>query len=163
MKKQNYVMNHRNNVERSVYIDELNKHISIIESKKFVVKGCTIDQIQQLENKYGELPLFYKIFLSLLGESSGDFKQGTDILFKDIDDINECTIELMQDNNIDVPYSMFSFLLHQGYSALFFIEKDDDPYVYCYTEGREIEKTKFVFSEYVLAEIDLYKKYQCDI
>ena len=66
-------------------------------------------------------------------------------------------------NNIDVPYSMFSFLLHQGYSALFFIEKDDDPYVYCYTEGREIEKTKFVFSEYVLAEIDLYKKYQCDI
>ncbi|MCD7055443.1 hypothetical protein LSK36_07700 [Escherichia fergusonii] len=74
MKKQNYVMNHRNNVERSVYIDELNKLISIIESKKLVVKGCTIDQIQQLENKYGELPLFYKIFLSLLGESAGNFK-----------------------------------------------------------------------------------------
>lgn len=150
-------------MERSVFINELNKLISMIDSKRLAVKGCTVDQIQKLENKYGNLPLFYKLFLSLLGERAGDFKQGTDILFKDIDDINECTNELMQDNNIDVPCGMFSFLLHQGYSALFFIERYDDPYVYCYTEGREIEKSKFVFSEYVLAEIESYKKYQCDI
>ncbi|EAR3606001.1 SMI1/KNR4 family protein, partial [Salmonella enterica] len=30
----------------------------------------------------------------------------------------------------------------------------------CYTEGKEIKKTKYVFSEYVLAEIELYNRYQ---
>ncbi|EAO6311170.1 SMI1/KNR4 family protein, partial [Salmonella enterica] len=28
------------------------------------------------------------------------------------------------------------------------------------TEGKEIKKTKYVFSEYVLAEIELYNRYQ---
>lgn len=124
------------------------------------VKGCSTEDILYLEENYGELPKSYKLFLSLLGVESGDFKEGTDLLFKDINDINKYTIELMQENNISIPVGMYSFLLHQGYSALFFIEIDDDPSVYCYTEGKEIKKTKYVFSEYVLAEIELYNRYQ---
>ena len=148
-------------MNESKFVAEIKDLISLIESKNLTVKGCSVEQILYLERKYGELPKYYKLFLSLLGDMSGDFKKGTDILFKEIDDINECTIELMQENGINVPCEIFSFLLHQGYSALFFIERNDDPYVYCYTEGKEIKKTDYVFSEYILAEIDLYKKYQC--
>ena len=149
-------------MNESTFLSEIKKLIVLIESKKLAVKGCTADQIIYLEKKYGELPEYYRLFLSLFGEMSGDFKEGTDILFKDIDDINECTVELMQENGVEVPCGMFSFLLHQGYSALFFIERDNDPYVYCYTEGKEIKRTEYIFSEYIMAEIELYKKYQCD-
>ncbi|EKI9794003.1 SMI1/KNR4 family protein [Salmonella enterica] len=147
-------------MEQRAFLIEINKLIASITSKNMTVKGCSTEDILYLEENYGELPKSYKLFLSLLGVESGDFKEGTDLLFKDINDINKYTIELMQENNISIPVGMYSFLLHQGYSTLFFIERDDDPSVYCYTEGKEIKKTKYVFSEYVLAEIELYNRYQ---
>ncbi|HHI4713538.1 TPA: SMI1/KNR4 family protein [Salmonella enterica subsp. enterica serovar Typhi] len=147
-------------MEQRAFLIEIKKLIASITSKNMTVKGCSTEDILHLEENYGELPKSYKLFLSLLGVESGDFKEGTDLLFKDINDINKYTVELMQENNISIPDGMYSFLLHQGYSALFFIERDDDPSVYCYTEGKEIKKTKYVFSEYVLAEIELYNRYQ---
>lgn len=149
-------------MDKQLFINELNKLIEILKSKNLIIKGCDDQQLIMLENKYGKLPAYYKLYLSLLGVQSGDFKEGTDILFSEIDDINECTIELMDENNIKVPNNMFAFLLHQGYSSLFFIERNDDPVVYCYTEGENIKNTNYEFSEYVLAEIELYKKYQCN-
>ncbi|EHF2548806.1 SMI1/KNR4 family protein [Salmonella enterica] len=147
-------------MEQRAFLIEIKKLIASITSKNMTVKGCSTEDILYLEENYGELPKSYKLFLSLLGVESGDFKEGTDLLFKDINDINKYTVELMQENNISIPDGMYSFLLHQGYSALFFIERDDDPSVYCYTEGKEIKKTKYVLSEYVLAEIELYNRYQ---
>ncbi|CES90551.1 SMI1/KNR4 family protein [Salmonella enterica] len=147
-------------MEQRAFLIEIKKLIASITSKNMTVKGGSTEDILYLEENYGELPKSYKLFLSLLGVESGDFKEGTDLLFKDINDINKYTVELMQENNISIPDGMYSFLLHQGYSALFFIERDDDPSVYCYTEGKEIKKTKYVFSEYVLAEIELYNRYQ---
>ncbi|ELS2610297.1 SMI1/KNR4 family protein [Salmonella enterica] len=147
-------------MEQRAFLIEIKKLIASITSKNMTVKGCSTEDILYLEENYGELPKSYKLFLSLLGVESGDFKEGTDLLFKDINDINKYTVELMQENNISIPVGMYSFLLHQGYSALFFIERDDGPSVYCYTEGKEIKKTKYVFSEYVLAEIELYNRYQ---
>ncbi|EEN4858769.1 SMI1/KNR4 family protein [Salmonella enterica] len=147
-------------MEQRAFLIEIKKLIASITSKNMTVKGCSTEDILYLEENYGELPKSYKLFLSLLGVESGDFKEGTDLLFKDINDINKYTVELMQENNISIPDGMYSFLLHQGYSVLFFIERDDDPSVYCYTEGKEIKKTKYVFSEYVLAEIELYNRYQ---
>lgn len=73
------------------------------------VKGCSTEDILYLEENYGELPKSYKLFLSLLGVESGDFKEGTDLLFKDINDINKYTVELMQENNISIPDGMYSF------------------------------------------------------
>ncbi|ECE3935894.1 SMI1/KNR4 family protein, partial [Salmonella enterica] len=112
-------------MEQRAFLIEINKLIASITSKNMTVKGCSTEDILYLEENYGELPKSYKLFLSLLGVESGDFKEGTDLLFKDINDINKYTIELMQENNISIPVGMYSFLLHQGYSALFFIERDD--------------------------------------
>ncbi|WP_205403218.1 SMI1/KNR4 family protein, partial [Salmonella enterica] len=119
----------------------------------------TLDLLYLFDN-YGQLPKSYNFFLSFLGLDSVVFKEGIYLLSTGINDIYKYTVELMQENNISIPDGMYSFLLHQGYSALFFIERDDDPSVYCYTEGKEIKKTKYVFSEYVLAEIELYNRYQ---
>lgn len=122
--------------------------------------GCSDTQIIALEYKYGKLPINYKIFLSLLGNEAGDFKKGTDLLFKDLDDINDCTLELMKEKKINPPSDLFSFLLHQGYSCFFFVTRNDnDPEVYCYTEGDKIKKTGYTFSEYILTEIELYIKH----
>ncbi|HIE4217112.1 SMI1/KNR4 family protein [Proteus mirabilis] len=123
-----------------------------------VVLGCTSEQINLLEIKYGSLPLYYKLFLSVMGVELGDFKKGTDISYSEIDDINECTIELMKDNMIKLPKYIFSFLLHQGYSSLFFLDRKDNPDVYCYTEGDVIKKTGLSFSDYILSEVKLYDK-----
>ncbi|EHW9183368.1 SMI1/KNR4 family protein, partial [Salmonella enterica subsp. enterica] len=54
------------------FLVEMKKLVSLMESKNLTVKGCAIEQIQYLEKKYGVLPKYYKIFLSLLGEMSGD-------------------------------------------------------------------------------------------
>ncbi|WP_099074317.1 hypothetical protein [Proteus alimentorum] len=127
--------------------------------KGFSVIGCSDEQIFQLEDKYGKLPYFYKIYLSIFGLEAGDFKKGTDILYSELDDINIYSIELLEENDIRIPLNFFSFLLHQGYSSLFFIDRQcDDPDVYVYTEGDKIRKTKLKFSECLLAEIDYYKE-----
>ncbi|MDN4552612.1 hypothetical protein QWO81_24170, partial [Salmonella enterica subsp. enterica serovar Typhimurium] len=60
-------------------------------------------------------PKSYKLFLSLLGVESGDFKEGTDLLFKDINDINKYTVELMQENNISIPDGMYQSLINYFY------------------------------------------------
>ncbi|SHI96729.1 hypothetical protein VA7868_04643 [Vibrio aerogenes CECT 7868] len=147
-------------MNKDKFINMINDFISVLEIKDGAVKGCSNNQLSDLENKYGLLPEYYKIYLSLLGISSGDFKKGTDVLYDELDDINECTIELMDENGIKVPEGMFAFLLHQGYSSLFFLERNDNPRVYCYTEGEEIKKTDYLFSDYIRAEIELYNKYQ---
>ncbi|EHO3869536.1 SMI1/KNR4 family protein, partial [Salmonella enterica] len=89
-------------MEQRAFLIEINKLIASITSKNMTVKGCSTEDILYLEENYGELPKSYKLFLSLLGVESGDFKEGTDLLFKDINDINKYTIELMQENNISI-------------------------------------------------------------
>ncbi|MBD2800050.1 SMI1/KNR4 family protein [Xenorhabdus sp. M] len=145
------------------FINKIKKLITLLNAKGLKVVCCHEQQILSLEEKQGKLPRFYKIYLLLIGFYSGDFKSGTDILFEEIDDINFYSIELMKENHIKPPENMFSFLLHQGYSSLFFVDRDDeDPPIYCYTEGSEIKKMEYKFSKYLLAEIDLYKKHQCN-
>lgn len=123
-------------MEQRAFLIEIKKLIASITSKNMTVKGCSTEDILYLEENYGELPKSYKLFLSLLGVESGDFKEGTDLLFKDINDINKYTVELMQENNISIPVGMYSFLLHQGYSALFFIERDDTLLYIAIQKGR---------------------------
>lgn len=143
----------------SEFLIVLESFKKFIMDKGFSVIGCSDEQILQLENKYGKLPYFYKIYLSILGFEMGDFKKGTSVLYSELDDINIYSIELLEENNIQIPLNFFSFLLHQGYSSLFFIDREcDDPDVYVYTEGDKVKKTKLKFSECLLAEIDYYKE-----
>ncbi|MCC8379288.1 SMI1/KNR4 family protein [Xenorhabdus sp. PB30.3] len=138
--------------------NELSKFAGEIMSSGRVVQGCDAKQLSELESKYGALPESYKLFLSLMGIDAGDFQIGTSISFDELDDINEGVIELMYENMITPPENMFAFLLHQGYSSLFFVDRtQQDPIVYSYTEGNPIKKTEYTFSEYILEEIKFYR------
>ncbi|OCG14925.1 hypothetical protein A9G24_06040 [Gilliamella sp. App6-5] len=141
---------------------QLNELIAMLKSKGFVIKGCNDQQLVQLERQYGQLPEYYKIFLSKLGVNAGDFMLGTAVLFHEIADINQGTLVLMAENNISIPNNLYAFLLHQGYSSLFFMDRHDDPMVYCYTEGDVIKNLNYRFSQCISAEIALYKTYQTE-
>lgn len=120
------------------------------------VAGCTDAQIQDLESTYGTLPSFYRIFLQIMGISAGDFKAGSWFFHAQLDDINEETRALMRENNIQYPIDLFAFLMHQGYTSLFFTRRDADPEVFCYTEGCEITRLQIRFSQFMELEIDNY-------
>lgn len=82
------------------------------------------------------------------------------MFYSEIDDINNETLDLMLQNNISPPGNMFAFLMHQGYTSLFFTDREkDDPKVYCYTECEEIKDTGKTFSLCIEAEINEYLSY----
>ncbi|MDC9596253.1 SMI1/KNR4 family protein [Xenorhabdus anantnagensis] len=144
-----------------LFLKELNNLINDIRASGMSVRGCDDQQLVELEKKYGLLPESYKLFLSLMGIEAGDFIIGTSILFSEIDDINEGVIALMETDDIIPPENMFAFLLHQGYSSLFFVDRfQKDPIVYCYTEGESIKETTCTFSNFILGEIESYKEYR---
>ncbi|WPC99889.1 hypothetical protein [Proteus terrae] len=72
----------------SEFLIVLESFKKFIMDKGFSVIGCSDEQILQLEDKYGKLPYFYKIYLSILGFEMGDFKKGTSVLYSELDDIN---------------------------------------------------------------------------
>lgn len=119
--------------------------------------GCGSNDLLSLKKQYGEFPKYYELFLLSLGVNGGDFKEGTAIFYEDLkDDLTTETINLMLDNNVIPPKNMFTFLLHQGYSALFFTDRvTPDPVIYCYTEGKSIIQVG-TFSGYLKEEIDDY-------
>ncbi|WP_340617616.1 SMI1/KNR4 family protein [Xenorhabdus entomophaga] len=144
-----------------MFLKELNDLINDIRVNGMRVQGCDEPQLVELEKKYGSLPECYKLFLSLMGVEAGDFIIGTSILFNEIDDVNKGVMALMESDNIIPPENMFVFLLHQGYSSLFFVDRfQNDPVVYSYTEGELIKETTCTFSDFILGEIESYKEYR---
>ncbi|WP_411752344.1 SMI1/KNR4 family protein [Serratia sp. (in: enterobacteria)] len=144
-------------MNKELYIEEIDKIVSVITKKGMPVIGCTERQIMALEGEYGPLPCFYKIFLRKMGVSAGNFKEGTWFFFNELQDINEETRNLMKDNNVIPPSNMFAFLMHQGYTSLLFVDVVSfDPAVYCYTEGEDVIDINMTFSQFMKAEINNY-------
>lgn len=144
-------------MNKSQYIHMIDSFIFSLEKKGISVLGCNTKQIENLERKYGKLPEFYKLYLEKLGCYAGNFKIGTWMFYSELDDINKETIELMHQNNILPPKNMFAFSMHQGYTSLFFIDRDmDDPKIYCYTEYEDIDDIRKSFSLCLEADINEY-------
>ncbi|CDH20176.1 SMI1/KNR4 family protein [Xenorhabdus bovienii] len=144
-------------MNKELYIEEIDKIANVIIKKGMPVIGCTEEQVMFLEDKYGVLPCFYKIFLKRMGMSAGNFKEGTWFFFNELQDINEETRNLMKDNDVSPPSNMFAFLMHQGYTSLLFVDVNNiDPAIYCYTEGDDITDINMTFSQFMKAEINNY-------
>lgn len=144
-------------MNKELYIKGLDKIGSVIIEKGMSVIGCTEEQIMLLEARFGALPCFYKVFLKKMGVSAGNFKEGTWFFFNELQDVNEETCNLMTCNNVSPPSNMFAFLMHQGYTSLFFVDMGNiDPAVYCYTEGEDITDINMTFSQFMNAEINNY-------
>lgn len=102
------------------------------------IKPCTQKEVEQLEHKLGaQLPLAYKEFLLWMGHGAGGILRGSDCFYWHLIDIQQGAIELLAENAFPekLPDAAFVFLMHQGYTFVFFrINQGDDPEVYHYME-----------------------------
>ncbi|ENT8828936.1 SMI1/KNR4 family protein [Proteus mirabilis] len=144
-------------MNKDKYVQLIESFSALLKKNGFSIFGCENEEVDLLEKKYGKLPEFYKIYLRSIGRDAGDFKAGTWMFYPEIDDINNETLDLMHQNHIIPPENMFAFLMHQGYTSLFFTDREkDDPQIYCYTECEEIIDIGKTFSQCIEADINEY-------
>lgn len=128
------------------FIESLEKFNLLLTDADNIVKGCSPQQIENIENIYGsQLPEFYKIYLGYFGVEAGSYLKGTRAFYKDLVASHSITmgmLDLLKENNISAPDNLFAITLHQGYVGSFFIlnELEEDPIIYNYEEGEQIKK-----------------------
>lgn len=104
-------------------------------------RGATSTAITELEHYAGgPLPLAYRIFLEMMGESAGDLFRGSHALLSQKWSLRyrrfaERMLEKYKAEDA-LPDNAFVFLMHQGYQFLYFcLDGGDDPPVYAITDG----------------------------
>ncbi|WP_230199400.1 SMI1/KNR4 family protein [Bacillus ndiopicus] len=107
------------------------------------MKPCNEDDIAKLIklSPTRTLPQTYLDFMNRAGNGI-EFLIGTDYSLKRIFYLKEWAIELLEENNFikKLTDNQFIFMLHQGYIFWFFNLNDgEDPAVYCYDEGVELD------------------------
>lgn len=106
------------------------------------IQGFSELEVEQCEQAIGLiLPNQYREFLLAIGHNAGLLFQGTDILFRYVEDLLELRKEaedLLKENDetVSLPSDAFVFSMHQGYEFNYFvISEGNDPSVYQYIEG----------------------------
>jgi SMI1 / KNR4 family (SUKH-1) len=105
--------------------------------------GCSDDEIKALEMQYDlQFPAIYRIFLTHMGHYARDFLVGTDWKYPRLKDLRGYAESLIAESNTSyrLPKNAFVFVMHQGYSFLFFHATSDDPPVWLYEECDEQPK-----------------------
>ena len=106
------------------------------------IHGFSALEVEQSEQSIGfALPIQYREFLLAIGHDAGLLFRGTDILFRNVEDLLELRNEaedLLEENKetFNLPADAFVFSMHQGYEFNFFVlSEGNDPPVYQYVEG----------------------------
>jgi hypothetical protein len=106
------------------------------------IQGFTASEVEKCEQALRlKLPNQYREFLLAIGHDAGLLFQGSDILFRNVDNLLELRKEaeyLLAENEetFILPTDAFVFSMHQGYEFNFFvISEGNDPPVYQYVEG----------------------------
>ena len=120
--------------------------------------GSSKEEIEALEAQAARtLPASYRLFLSLLGHGAGEFLEGTDFRIEEVPGLTESAAELLTECGVDFkpPEGWFVFCMHQGYQFLFFdCTEGDDPSVWRYADGGEVEQVFGCFSDWVAHSVD---------
>jgi hypothetical protein len=105
-----------------VGIQELENYL---ESKGCQLRGCSMREVGKIETFFNiELPLVYKDFLLSMGKDAGAFMKGSSAVYKEIFDLREGSIRLLNEDNFKaLPDDVFVFWMHQGYQFSFFLSK----------------------------------------
>lgn len=99
-------------------------------------------EISLLEKKLKIIfPGVYKVFLQLMGKGAGIFMKGSSVFYDELFMLKQWADELVLENNIaPIPDNAFVFWMHQGYQIAYFkLDEGDNPPVYYFSEGSEIE------------------------
>lgn len=120
--------------------------ISLLKENKIAndneIQGFTASEVERCEQALGaKLPNQYREFLLAIGHDAGLLFQGTDILFRNVENLLELrkdAEDLLAENEetFTLPADAFVFSMHQGYEFNFFVTSEgNDPPVYQYVEG----------------------------
>lgn len=97
-------------------------------------------EIDEVERRFDvSLPAAYRAYLRVCGTHPPQALIGSDCTIGELHDINQWAEELIQESRARAafPEAFFVFLMHQGYSFLYFpLNGQEDPSVYSYQEGR---------------------------
>lgn len=150
-----------------MYLDRVKKQLIELQLvKPDELAGCTCDEVIAIEQQLGiSLPRSYQEFLLYMGCSAGKFLRGSDCFLKNLPQLQEWAVELLQENNFaeSLPDDAFIFFIHQGYQFSFFrVSEGADPPTYSYCEGTN--QTFFIkshesFSEFLVTEVEIHAKY----
>ena len=96
-------------------------------------------EIDALEESFGvPFPAAYRAYLRVCGTTPPEAMIGSDCTIGHLPSINDAAPELIAESNATehFPDRFFVFLMHQGYTFLYFpVGESEDPPVYCYLEG----------------------------
>jgi|SRR4028118_467072 hypothetical protein len=130
-------------------------------------RPCTEQDVRFLEEKLGlSLPTAYKEFLLWGGHNPGRIWEGSDCCFKDLINLQDSALELLEENNFpgSLPEDSFVFFMHQGYQFMFFrIKEGEDPPIYFYKESLQNPLNSFIklhcsFSECLIKEVEFQEQ-----
>jgi hypothetical protein len=113
-----------------------------LQQKGCILTGCSRQQITKIEQKLQiNFPNTYVDYLLLMGKNAGQFMMGSSAFIDDLIEMQENASELLDGNDFKpLPENAFVFFMHQGYQfALFHLTEGDNPPIYYYYEGRNID------------------------
>ena len=138
---------------------DIEPFLNFLEMNSHEMKPYTNDEIEYLTKNY-ILPNCYIKFIKRAGNGMQMFR-GSDYSFEYISTLKKWAIELLEENEFVKKLSEndFVFMMHQGYVFYFFnLEEGDDPPVYYYGEGENMDnffKISDTFSGFL---IDYYNR-----
>ena len=120
-------------------------------------RSCTEVEVESLENSLKiKLPSAYKEFLMWGGHYAGRVFRGSDYQFELQQELQYWAKELLSENGLEgiLPPISYVFLIHQGYTFLYFSSLiENDPNVYQYEEGEIFGKFIGKFSDLLIKEV----------
>ncbi|PZR09699.1 MAG: hypothetical protein DI539_21710, partial [Flavobacterium psychrophilum] len=136
-------------------IQEIVKYLKQKGERMSPLYESDVDSIEKECNV--KLPGAYKEFLLYMGRGAGRYMIGSDVFYDKMLHLQFWAEELAKENNLQpLPPGSFTFWMHQGYRAAYFMTGDgEDPAVYFYSEEKGIDGFKIITNS--LTDFFLYQ------
>jgi hypothetical protein len=125
--------------------------------------GCEPDEIEALQRKFAiTLPETYCDWLRIMGRGAGQYLKGSDAFYPTLLELRDFAEELLVEDGkpFSLPQDAFVFLMHQGYTFLYFltVPHNPDPPVVHYAEGKSPTERWACLSDYFQQVLDDHVK-----
>jgi len=128
-----------------------------IEAHSRITQGVPEDELAAFQRHQGlQLPDAYLHFLRAAGMNPGEFLQGSDLRFEQLERLQSGAEALLDDGaGPTLPGRCFVFCGHQGYQFLFFrLDDGPDPQIHYYLQGEGKFKTVTpTFSDWLVQSV----------
>lgn len=129
-------------------------------AKQSDIHGLSEQQISQIQDLHKvSLPGAYKHFLRTMGNSSDSVFYSVSFVFPALEERRSWAYKLASQASLQLPSTAFVFLIDDALFFFFDTKEGDDPPVYRFIEGQQVNKIANSFSQwlndYVSTEVEL--------